>query len=91
MTLTAYTLEGPAEFELQELIWVTIQDTKDTLKEDPTESLGYKFMKWCWDQAIYSPIRAGATGGGFHYYGYPIEHAEKIRAWLLENGGVERT
>jgi len=83
--LKAFTLTGPAHFAVQPLVLIRIQDTKDTLGEN-WEGLGLRFLKWCFEQKVYS-VRTMTSGGGYFEALFLPEDADRITAWLLEQGG----
>ncbi len=48
-----------------------------------------RFLRWSLDSKIYSVVPAGHSGGGSYLGFYEPKDAEKVRAWLLENGAIE--
>lgn len=87
--LKAFTLTGPAHFSVQAFVLVRIQDTKDTLGTD-WQGLGARFSKWSFEQKLYA-TKILTSGGGYFEAMCPPEDAEKIRAWLTEQGGQDQT
>jgi hypothetical protein len=85
--LKAFTLTGPAHFTVQPVVLVQIQDTKDTLGGD-WNGLAARFGKWSRDNKVHAVRYVSSGGGALEAYFSP-EDAERIRAWLVEQGGQE--
>lgn len=85
MELKAYSLNGPAQLKLIPAVQVQLQDTKDTI----ADSMVPRLFKWLMANEIYPVLRGGISGGGLYIGHYTTGDAEKIRAWLLEQGVVE--
>jgi hypothetical protein len=83
--LRAFSLTGPAHFTLQPVVLVQIQDTKNT---GPWDGLASRFTQWARENRILA-IRYASSGGGSLEAYYSLEDAERIRAWLLKQGGQE--
>lgn len=83
--LKAYRINGPAQFGVQPVVWVSIQDTQDTMT--PEGGLCGRFMNWCVSQRFWTMF-PGSSGGGAFTGAFHPQHAEKIRAWLTEQGAV---
>ncbi len=88
-TLKVYHLTGPARFSVQPLVCVRIQDTKDTYGEG-REGLASRFMAWC-NESKTCEVRFASSGGGAVEVYFDPKDAEKIRTWLLEQGGQDET
>ncbi len=85
--LKAFTLAGPATFTLQPLVRVHIQDTRDTMGSD-WSGLCTRFSEWAYKNRILYVKGESSGGGAFTAYYLPAD-AERIRAWLAEQGGQE--
>lgn len=86
--LKAFTLTGSAQFVIQPFILIRIQDTKDTMS--PEGGLGQRFIKWTGENQILI-VKLITSGGGYVEALFLPEHAEKIRAWLHEQGGQDKS
>lgn len=84
MKLRAYRITGSAMFDAVPLVHIRVQETTDT------HGLVGRLLGWMLTERIYSAYRTGgATGGGFMSHHFEPADAEKIVAWLKENGAVE--
>lgn len=48
-----------------------------------------KFLKWCTDEKIHSPIRTGMSGGGQYVGAFFRGDAKRVLEWWKEHGVEE--
>jgi hypothetical protein len=77
----AYTINGPATYQTQDLFRVYVQDTLDTL-ESP---LSARLLRWAADKGFYPDHVARSGGGAVDCY-FLVEHKDQVLGWLQENG-----
>lgn len=84
MKLPAYERTGRARFQITKTVDIQVQETIDTL-EDPRGGLVLRLLRFIGEHELY-PCRGGTSGGGFYCASHYVEDAEKIEAFLREQG-----
>lgn len=84
--LKSYTLNGPATYTVNPIIWIEVQDTQDTMEPGP--GLVQRLCRWCVETGTYATFTK-VMGGGQFIGAFETEDAPKVTAWLKANG-VER-
>jgi len=82
--LKAYTLTGPATFTAEPVVWVHLQCTADTM------DLVHRLLGFMSEHNIYQEPYGSRSGGGVFSAAFKPEDAERIKAWLLEQGARQR-